>query len=105
MVNTNVQSGICGFVTDIEAASEDMQNVELKITSTCPKIKKISEKLKKVDAYNEIKEGFNGEIYKTAQSELNGMCSSCVVPNSIIKSMQVAAMLALPKDISIKISK
>ncbi|MGB9596019.1 MAG: DUF6951 family protein [Candidatus Poribacteria bacterium] len=36
---------------------------------------------------------------------MKGCCSGCAVPVGIFKSMQVAAMLALPMDISIKIAK
>ena len=35
MVKTHVQAGVCGFVTDITATSDDMQYVTLGVTSTC----------------------------------------------------------------------
>ena len=105
MVKTRVEAGVCGFVSDIEAYSEDSQNVSFKIETTCDKISKLSEKLPTVDAYNEIKDGFDGELYSVIRQELKGCCSGCAVPVGIFKSMQVAAMLALPMDISIKIVK
>ena len=105
MVKTKVDAGICGFHTEIEANSEDEQNVNFIITTQCEKISNLSKKLKTVDAYNEIKEGFNGEIYKIVFQELKGCCSGCAVPVGIFKSMQVAAMVALPKDIIIRIEK
>ena len=105
MVKTRVEAGICGFVTEIEASSEDSQHVSFKVDTDCEKIKNLSEKLTSYDAYNEIKEGFDGELFKAIRSELKGCCSGCAVPVGLFKSMQVAAMVALPKNISITITK
>jgi len=105
MVKARVEAGICGFMSNIEAYSEDSQHVSFKIMTDCKNISNLSEKLTTVDAYNEIKEGFNGELYKIVRQELKGCCSGCAVPAGIFKSMQVAAMLALPKDIKITITK
>ena len=41
MVNTKVEAGICGFVTEIEANSEDSQNVNFKVDTDCEKIKNL----------------------------------------------------------------
>ena len=105
MAKTRVEAGICGFITEIETSSEDMQHVSFKVETDCEKIKNLSEKLNKVDAYNEIKDGFDGELYKIIREELKGCCAGCAVPVGLFKSMQVAAMVALPKNISITISK
>ena len=105
MVKTRVEAGICGFVTEIEASSEDSQHVSFKVVTDCEKIKNLSEKLTSYDAYNEIRDGFDGELFKAIRSELKGCCSGCAVPVGLFKSMQVAAMLALPKNISITITK
>jgi len=105
MAKTKVEAGICGFVTEIEAISEDMQHVSFKVNTDCEKIKNLSEKLAVFDAYNEIKDGFDGELFKVIRVELKGCCSGCAVPIGLFKSMQVAAMVALPKDISITIKK
>ena len=105
MVKTKVEAGICGFVTEIEASSEDSQHVSFKVDTDCEKIKNLSEKLTSYDAYNEIRDGFDGELLKAIRSELKGCCSGCAVPVGLFKSMQVAAMVALPKNISITITK
>ena len=105
MAKTRVEAGICGFVTEIETSSEDMQHVSFKVETDFEKIKNLSEKLNKVDAYNEIKDGFDGELYKVVREELEGCCAGCAVPVGLFKSMQVAAMVALPKNISITITK
>ena len=105
MVKTRVEAGICGFVTEIEANSEDSQHVSFKINTDCEKIENLSEKLTSYDAYNEIRDGFDGELFKAIRGELKGCCSGCAVPVGLFKSMQVAALFALPKNISITITK
>ena len=105
MAKTRVEAGICGFVTEIEASSGDSQHVSFKVDTDCEKIKNLSEKLTSYDAYNEIRYGFDGELYKVIREELKGCCAGCAVPVGLFKSMQVAAMVALPKNISITITK
>ena len=105
MVKTKVEPGICGFTADIEAEVKDYQFVTLKVSSACENIIKIGLNLKEFDAYNEIRDGFNGEFYKIIRENIKGCCSGCAVPIALFKSMQVAAGIALPKDISIKIQK
>jgi len=105
MAKTRVEAGICGFITEIEASSEDMQHVSFKVKTDCEKINNLGQKLTTYDAYNEIRDGFEGELFKVIRKELKGCCSGCAVPVGLFKSMQVAAMVALPKNISITITK
>ncbi len=105
MTKTRIEAGICGFLTEIEANSEDSQHVSFKVNTNCETIDKLSKKLGIYDAYNEIKEGFDGELFKVIRAELKGCCAGCAVPVGFFKSMQVAAVVALPKNISITISK
>lgn len=91
--------------TKVEAGSKDSQHVFFKIKTDCEKIKKLSEELTTYDAYSEIKDGFDGELFKVIRNELKGCCAGCTVPVGLFKSMQVAAMVALPKNIIITISK
>ncbi len=104
MVRTKIEAGICGFVTEIEAFSNDSQHVNFKINTNCKNISKLAEKITMVDAYSEIKEGFEGYIHKVTKQELKGCCIGCAVPSGIFKSMLVAAMLALPKDVKMSIT-
>ena len=101
-----IEAGICGFRTMVEASSEDSQNVTFCINSDCEKIHGLSENLKAlepIDAYMEIHPGRPGLLMKTASENLPGCCAGCAVPVGIFKGMQVAAGLALPRNISIKI--
>jgi hypothetical protein len=107
MVKTKVNPGVCGFIADIEAEVRDYQFVKLRVNSSCEKISAIAEMLnkKEFNAYNEIRDGFDGEFYKIIKENLKGACSACAVPIGMFKSMQVVADLALPRDVLIEIKK
>jgi len=101
-INTTVQGGICGSVTNIRAECEDSQNVTLHITTTCQNIQTFAKALpESIDAYNELGKGYDGAIWSAARSSVPKGCAGCVVPAGCFKSMQVAASLALPADAAI----
>ena len=103
-----IDGGICGFHSKVRADSDDGQMVQFKITSGCEKIQalgKAVEALGPVDAYEEISPEAESRIMKTVRDSLKGCCAGCAAPVGVFKTMQVAAGLALPKDIVIHLSK
>ena len=99
-----IHAGICGFLTTVQAHSEDDQNVTFELNTDCEKIgrlKKLLEANGPFDAYDEINPASGGRLLATAREALPGCCAGCAVPVGLFKSMQVAAGLALPKDIHI----
>jgi len=102
-----VEAGICGFQTKIQADSDDSQNVTFKIVSGCEKARAFGAALiakGPVDGYAEIGTGADGVILTTAREFLKGCCAACAVPVGAFKAMQVAAGVALPKDVTLTIS-
>ena len=104
-----VDAGICGFKTSITAASEDSMNVELKVVSSCDTIKELASRFKEktpIDAYQELSPN-ESIILAISRPVLvqKGCCEACVVPAAVCKAIQVVAGLALPKDVTLKISK
>ncbi len=102
-----IDGGICGFQTRIQAESDDAQNVTFKIASACDKARKFGETLMakgSVDGYTEIGAGSDGVVLAHARESLKGCCAACAVPVGAFKAMQVAAGVALPQDVTIKIS-
>jgi hypothetical protein len=107
-VKINIDAGICGFHTRVFAISEDDQNVEFQIETGCEKIKSLAQAIKEkgvIDAYREISPAGESVVMSAVRSTLKGCCIGCAVPVGIFKGMQVAAGLALPKDVGIKITK
>jgi hypothetical protein len=101
-VQGTIHAGVCGFVTEVWATADDEARVTLEIASPCGNIQRLAACLSAVDAYHEIGSGFDGEVLGAARATLKGCCSSCVVPNGIFKTMQIAAELALPRDVGMQ---
>ena len=102
---TTIHAGVCGFTTRVTAESPDSQNVTFGVVSDCDKIRALGQKLSPVDAYMEIGLGHDGQVMKAVREGLGGCCAGCVVPAGIYKTMQVAAGLALARDIHITMSR
>jgi len=110
-VNVNatceIQAGICGFRTRGTAVSEDSQHVTFRVESDCAKIVTLAQQLagrKPLDAYSEIDGRTDSVLLETARGVLTGCCAGCAVPVGLFKAMQVAAGLALPRDIEIRLT-
>ena len=100
----SVMSGICGMITEIRATSDDQaRKVQLEINTRCENIQKLAQNLKVVDPMEEI--SFRGKGPKTLRmAAKHCKHTACPVPSGIIKAIEVASGLALPKDASIQVS-
>ena len=106
--SVEVDAGICGFKTSARVDSEDDRHVAFDVTSDCDKITALGDALKErgsIDAYREIGPASESALMQAARSVLTGCCAGCAVPSGLFKAMQVAAGVALPKDISMRLSK
>jgi hypothetical protein len=104
MIKTEVDAGVCGFTTQIVADSPDMQTVHLNIKSECTDVQKAAEELKEI---NGMEEAF-GKIGTTKAYEIAAQyCrhAACPVPMAIVKTVEAASGLALPKNVSVSIEK
>ena len=102
-----VDAGICGFQTRIQADSDDVQQVTFRIASGCEKARKFGEALMAkgpVDGYAEMGAGADGVVLTTAREYLKGCCAACAAPIGAFKALQVAAGVALPKDVTLRIT-
>ena len=108
-VEIRIDPGICNFPATISAISDDGVHVDLALVTECEsmlQLAKLIDEVTPIDAYQELgsKESL---ILETARSILvtKGCCEACVVPAGACKAMYVAANLALPRDVSMKILK
>jgi hypothetical protein len=102
----HIDAGICGFCTKATVTCEDGQHALFAVTSDCEKIQRLATALAAagaVDAFAEISPGSQSQLLGAARATLKGCCAACAVPVGLFKGMQVAAGLALPKDIGIRI--
>ena len=103
----HVTAGICGFETTVVAEADADQAVTFHLESGCAKIRAMAERIGRlgpVDALAEIDARKPGTLTSTMRGSLIGCCAGCVVPVGIFKAMQVAAGLALPRDLHITLS-
>lgn len=94
--------------TTASAISQDDQNVSFEMQTDCEKIRRLGDLLKTqgpFDAFQEIGASPGSAVMQTARSVLTGCCAGCAVPVGLFKAMQVAAGLALSKDITIRLTK
>lgn len=104
MARAEINAGICGFKTAVVARKNGDGTIQLTVESDCKAVSKLADQIQNVEPY---KEAFWRRKAPTGIYELAPQCLShpaCPVPCGIIKAMEVEAGLALPADVSIKIS-
>lgn len=104
VVEVKVDPGICGLKSRITVESSDMMSASVSIDSDCPDITKIGENIKEIDSMKDVfaKLG-DSSVYQLGKE----FCShgTCPVPSAILKGVEAACGLALPKDVVIEIRK
>ena len=103
MAKVEVNPGVCGLHSVIHVSCEDGQTADIQIESECPGIKALGEQLGKVDAFSEcFGKMCDSSVYQAASQHCKH--PACPVPCAIIKGIEAACSLALPKDAEIKIT-
>ena len=103
-VRADIDAGICGFHTSVIAEAESMRKVKLTIETECAQITKAAEELTEMDMLEELKAGLgHGHVYGVLSGCVRHV--TCPVGSGILKAAEASAGLALPKDVTIKMSK
>lgn len=107
-VKTQIAPGICNFNAVVTAVAEDGQNVTFEFVTECENIKELARQIadiSPVDAWMTLGPDENPILLKARKLlQSKGCCEACIVPASTVKTMQIAANLALPKDVSIRMT-
>jgi len=104
IIRVEADPGICGFPCVIEARKKGPRAVSLKITgSECEHIKRLSEDVVQMGLRDLFKPITKNPVYISAQQA--GCHSSCPVPVAVLKAVEVAMDMALPRDVRIKFEK
>jgi len=103
VAQAEVIAGICGMQTHIETQLlVDGQTVSVRVESPCAGVMKLVEQLGDVNAFQEITYRREGpRVLQLAPQCLPH--PACPVPAALIKAVEVAAGLALPRDATITI--
>jgi hypothetical protein len=104
VAKAEICSGVCGFNTTVEARKDASGQIQLDIESECKAINRLAAELTEADPYREFTYKGEGPLTFEVAAE---HCShaACPVPVGIIKAIEIEAGLALPADVSIKLSK
>lgn len=103
MAKAEIIAGNCDYNTQVEAKMNG-SNCDLKITSDCAAIRRMAEELIQVNPFQEIS-------FRRGMPQIHEMgvkhCThaACPVPVGIVKTVEIEAGLALPTDVTIKLSK
>jgi len=104
MARAKVSAGACGFTTVVKVTKIDKMKVKVHVISACQDVRKLNEVFAEVDCSKGVFVNMvDSYIYKAASAKLKD--SDCPVPCAIIKAIQVELGGAIPKDVSIKITK
>ncbi len=106
-VRVEVSPGTCGFDTLMGANPDekDPYHIRLTIQSDCEAVRRPAARLTEVDAFQEIS-FHNGRGPRTLACSAEHLDHAAwPVPTGIIKAIEVAAGLALPRDAIMKVSK
>ena len=103
MARSEINAGICGFKTEVETRMEGTQ-CTVQIKSDCEAMQRLAEELREIDPFREI--SFRGDGPLTLKLGTQ-YCThtACPVPVGIIKAIEIEAGLALPADVTIRLSK
>lgn len=104
MATATVHPGICGLTTRLTMIADEDQMVKVHISSECPHIAAMQDELAELDGYVECFAKYStSTVYAAAEKHIRHL--ACPVSSAIIKGIEVACGLALPKDVSIVLEK
>ena len=101
MADIVIRSGICGFSTRVHSEGTPNCTVALTIESDCAAVRRLAEALTAVDAMREFTYRGDGPLI-LAEARRLLTHPSCIVPQGMIKAVEVAAGLALPAHADIR---
>ncbi len=100
MTQVEINAGICGFSTNVQAETQSKYQCKIKIESQCKHVQKLAEQLDEVNAMDELFKKGKSRVLALAQETLPHL--TCPAPIGILRAIEASTGLALPKDVSIK---
>jgi hypothetical protein len=103
MAKAEIFAGNCGYTTIVETEN-DGKLCKVHIRSECEAIQRLAEHLTEVEPFREISFRRNTPLTLEMGAKY---CThaACPVPVGIIKAVEIESGLALPQDVTIKLSK
>jgi hypothetical protein len=104
LIRVAVDSGICGFHCVVEAWEKEKRVVSIRVSgSECKQIQGLSEKVQEMNLRDLFAPISKNLVFSSAQAA--GCHPTCPVPIAILKAVEVAMGMALPKEAVIRFEK
>ena len=110
-IRGEVNAGVCGLASVIEASSPDGMHVTISIESDCPRVRALAaewaarEGGATLDAFQELLRAPLVERLPRGWRQSKDLHPTCLVPVAVLKVAEAAAGLALPCDCSITLTR
>lgn len=104
MAICEIECGICGFTTKVTATKETKRKINIAMETSCPNVAKLIEELTEIDPYHDLLKRANDTVTFALASKYLPH-PTCLVPNGILKAVEIESGFALPKDPVIKLSR
>jgi hypothetical protein len=103
VATVEIDAGVCGHTTTIKATRGEGYSAKISIESDCPQVRSLDAEIDEVDALQQIglRKGLPS-VLETAYTRCAH--AACPVPAGIVKAIEVAAGLALPRDVAMRVS-
>lgn len=103
MATVEIDAGVCGHTATVRAERGEGYSVRLAIESDCPHVQSLDVEIDEVDALQQI--GLRGGLPPVLKTAYNRCAhAACPVPAGLVKAIEVAAGLALPQDVAMRVS-
>ena len=99
MTTVEVDAGVCGLKTRLRAMPGENGMVVVEGKSSCPRVREYLAQLKMVEIASALGRCCLEKVFEPAAQI--GLHPACLVPVGVIKAVEVAAGLALPREASI----
>ncbi len=99
MITVVVNSGACGYAVTISAEKNANGKISISLETDCDMVKKMQADIAQLDKTAAFVRFESNPVYRSASKHLKH--AACSVPSGILKALEVAADLNVPKDVTI----
>jgi hypothetical protein len=103
-IKAEIDAGVCGFYSIVNARSADGVHVQLELESACPRVQALAAELPDLDAIEEVLRKPLTETTPALLAARHSLHATCPVPIGILKAIEAAAGLALPQQCEVTLS-
>lgn len=98
MAKIRINPGACGMEVMVQVSQKDKNTFTLSITSECQMVEKLGQELTELAMIDAFKHLLVNPVYVKGAACLKH--AACPVPSGILKALEVAAGLNVPRDVT-----